>query len=395
MTIRVRTPDIKRFILLLLPTLILLFQWIDIGGLKASWALYVILFISCVMHTKTVALRGPILAIGIIVVSFPLLTFKLGIAEHFNTNLYFSLLTGFLLTVYVLTLYEDDFNCFLKGCVLSCFIFSLWGIYEIFTGNYIFFNTTWFLQFKNMFLMYYPGVVFSNPNDVAQYLTMLYPLAFLVLEKRKMCICILGVLSFFVIMNSESRISMICFVISILLIYSCITGKNKRNRFLMMLGVGLVMIVAIMYFENKYGLLSNITENFLSISKTGDYYTGREIIYSNLIQYAFHNPFGGFGSAYVLQSMPPHNLFLYILCDFGIVPCILFCVFIVSIIIRLLRCSVRLSSKSISIFMIIAIIFPIMACASSCNEQRKIVWLVMSIIYRVYRDNVRKYKNPV
>ena len=116
------------------------------------------------------------------------------------------------------------------------------------------------------------------------------------------------------------------------------------------------------------------------------YYTGRSELYKKLLSYAAHNPLGGFGSSYELDILPPHNLFLFILVDYGWIACFLFITLLIRNIIHF--CKISKNHLSIMFYNVLAasaVLFPFFSSISSCNEQRKVIWIILALQIRYMR----------
>ena len=131
--------------------------------------------------------------------------------------------------------------------------------------------------------------------------------------------------------------------------------------------------------------MSDLVQTFwkfrLIVDQTAAYTTERSILYENLIEAAKTLPLGGFGTAYSVNVMPSHNLLLFIMCDYGWIPAVLFIALLVKMFVIFWRSCKRDSNDMMMVFTLASLcIFPIMSCISSTNEQRKVVWLFMGMV---------------
>jgi len=136
------------------------------------------------------------------------------------------------------------------------------------------------------------------------------------------------------------------------------------------------------YVNSRYGIVNATILHFFDLNVDADYFVGRERIYLNLLDVAKRLPLGGFGSAYSIQEMPPHNLFLYVLVDYGWIVFAVFICFLFSTGKKLLT-RLRLNKDAFDLVCFISLcVFPFLASVSSTNEQRKIVWVILGILIR-------------
>ena len=282
----------------------------------------------------------------------------------------------------------------MNGCGLACFVFVLLGMSEIFYGKYIFYNSNdYFAVFFNTFGKHYPVVAFSNTNDLSQFLVLLFPCCYYFLKSKKIIWLIYLVLSFFVIFNTESKLSLISYVSIIVLSYTVYTNSIKSNGKLKNVVIAILFIIGILIIDSYTNFISITIERFFNISISADYYVGRSNIYVKLFELSKKLPFGGFGSAYAIQIMPPHNLMLYILCDYGWCAFVLFVLFLFNIVKRVYK-NVLESAKNDKFFYSLVftnlLFFVILSSVSSCNEQRKAIWIFLGICIRIaYYKNIK------
>lgn len=112
---------------------------------------------------------------------------------------------------------------------------------------------------------------------------------------------------------------------------------------------------------------------------------GRNELYFSVFNLGLDNfIFGsGLGGSYSVAQIPPHNFFLFIFADFGI----LFTVGLICLLVRsfiklyrfkyILICGCRLNTILLSML----ISFPIFSSMSSGNEQRKAVWVLLGLVF--------------
>lgn len=378
--------DFKKMLCFLLPTIIILAQWVSIAGIKGSWILSIFLLIYLVCkHPLAFRFDKKTILITLVTVFIPIINYKLGISEVFNSSLYISIITGMILYENITLMSEKSMEYFWNGLLASCIFFALWGVFEIFTGSYILVTNTVFTTRNNIFGLHYPIVAFPNTNDLAQYLCGLFPLCFYkYIKKAPLRIGLAFPLVLYVIYHADARMAMILLFAGIIapIFIKLLFAKDYNS--IIRIFITIILIIAVIFIvDSKTGVFSTIYTKFLKVSTEADYFLIRNKIYAELIGFAKRNPMGGFGSSYIVGTFTPHNLFLFILVDYGWFVCLAFCIWLMMC---FLRISHRAKNDINNLFneaiMASIILFPLFAMISSCNEQRKVVWIVLGIIIR-------------
>lgn len=391
----------KENCIFLMPTLTIVLQWITIAGINLSWLISGILLISLLTKRNWILkINIPLLFCLIFLIS-PFFTFFIGQATSFNLSLYISIATGVIYFLYISTLETDMFKKFILGGLFSCILFAIWGCYEIFTGNYILSNHEIFTQLPTWNGMHYPIAAFPNTNDIAQYLTILFPItSYILLRKNKLVWGISSALVFFVIYASGSRLCMMCFlgVWGLSLFWKLMSDKRPRTL-LTIIVITILIIIGLVIVESKTGMVSTLLLQFLVVDTSADYYSGREEIYADVLAVSIRLPLGGFGSAYSANDFPPHNFLLFVLCDYGWIAAIILVVVLLKFGFSYYR---YVSLKQDNLFIILLLstlmLFPVLSSVSSTNEQRKIIWKVLGIFMNQYlycRKNLRQRHSSV
>lgn len=313
--------------------------------------------------------------------------------------LIFPLITGFLAMVFVASLNEQEFKLFIKSLSIFTVVILTLSLIEIYTGKYIMFENVDFIYRTNVYQLHYPGVAFANPNDLAQYLLVGTPLlVFEIFERRRNVIIpiVLFILTIFVLLNADSRLAIISMVIiGVTYISSSMVSKGKRLiHLLLAVGAAIVIINALPYSGIELSVY-NVFDMFKVDSSQG-YFTARSDIYLNVLELGIDNViFGaGLGASYAVSLLGTHNLFLFIFADLGLLFAAGFVVLLVKAFITVFKyrniqvCGWHMGSVVLSIL----IIFPLFSSMSSGNEQRKIVWIALGIVFGVIKISETKYK---
>jgi len=185
MRLVVTNKDFKNLFALILPLIIILSQWYSIAGINLSWIIYIVLLANVGLNFNAIKKNKSLPLFIAITLIIPIISFLFGIARSFNSSLFLSILTGLALMVYICLMSDRQLDWFMRGLVLSCIVFSIWGIYEVGTGHYVLFTNRLLTVRRNWVGAHYPGVAFANTNDLAQYLAFLFPFCFFLLRKRK------------------------------------------------------------------------------------------------------------------------------------------------------------------------------------------------------------------
>lgn len=368
----------------ILPTTTILSQWFSVAGINISWLLYILLFLLVFLRYRMLFQHPGLLAAMGAVAVIPLLTFVFGLADAFPVTLYFSLLTGVVVLLHICMMRQGEYTAFLWGTVFSCVLFTAWGVYEVFTGNYLLFSNEALFKL-NWVGLHYPGVAFANTNDLVQYLVLLFPVAgFVLLRHNKWVFLLMAVSVVFVIFQAGTKLGMIALVMILLLSFVVsMLSSGKASKTARLLLIGLLVLMGLWIYDLFTGTISSIVDNFLVVDTEADYFTGREDIYVPLLGFAATHPFGGFGSAYSVTETNPHNMFLYFLCDYGWLPTLVAVVIVVKMALFALRKAREQKGAAFWCLLFASLcLFIITSSISSCNEQRKAVWMFLAICLR-------------
>lgn len=369
--------------MLLLPTLIIISQFVRLGPVNLSWLLYVFLFCNAILNKNR---NSTSIFLLIITVSYPIISSLWSFAPFFYHNLYFSLITGIFVLLYVSSLDVKRGDFFVKGVFISCSVFVLLGFFEMMTGHYLIIADNYFTHKLNLNGFHYPVVAFANPNDLGQYLAILLPLSsvycFTKIRTKlvRYTIPFLNLLGLYVIFNSESNMSMITFVFTyaIYLFLSRQSGLNVSQKIIIVF----VILIGMLIVNYKTSLIERIANNVLFVSTDDVHYTGRAQLYKELLATALMHPFGGFGNAYTVSF--PHNLILYIADDFGLLIAASFLLLLATIMLKMFKNRYCSDDIVYSILLASLVMFPLSSSISSGNEQRKVIWIFLGICLHFY-----------
>lgn len=333
----------------------------------------------------------------------------------------FPLLTCFMAMAVIASFNESELQLFLKSLSIFTIFVLLLAVFEILTGMYIFFDNVDFIHVTNNYTLHYPGVVFVNPNDLTQYLLVGVPLiVYKQLKGKKQIILSIAlfVVTIFVLINTASRLSHFSIVL-LTAAYTIGALLTKRKKLWIYILFFVIAFLGLM--ETQYGVQNLIEslklpddrvladeqlagtddraaatvveERFVIIDTTEGYYSIRSVIYKKLFDLGIKNtPFGtGLGGSYTISVIGPHNMFLFIFTDLGIIFAIGFAFILLKALFLLFK-SRKIVTYSCHLSLIalsILVIFPIFSSISSGNEQRKIIWIFLGIVFAIINNNGR------
>lgn len=166
--------------------------------------------------------------------------FSLRSAINYKTSLnqvvfqLFGAATVFCITVFLKD--EDDFKKFLRVMTVCLAITAVFGIYEMYSGVYLFDPSESMFEKVNVYGHKYPCVFFYNTNDLAAFFTLFSPFAVFALAEwvdgiaGKICGFALSVLVFMNLLGGRARISFgVILSLSILILLACLIIKSCRK----------------------------------------------------------------------------------------------------------------------------------------------------------------------
>lgn len=381
----------KTFGIMFIPLLIIILQFAHVGGLNISWLLYIVMFFQVLIHYKMVLRNLSLTVLTVAIIVWPLISQLWSISSGFYVNVYFSIITGFVVSLYICTLGLDTFEVFARGVFFACMVFIVLGLFEIFTGRYLLVRNSIFMIRLNINRLHYPIVAFANPNDLGQFLALLLPISSVfLLEHKKIktiryqaIVLLSNVVGLYVIFNTESNLSMIVFLGTYLVYFFTSRKRINKNNVIRWMFIIILFIVVFTIVENKTHIMERIASNVLFVSTDDIHYIRRFNLYQSLIKSIFKHPFGGFGNAYSITE--PHNFFLYIFSDYGLLGGALFVIYYISLIHQTIIHIRTEETTSIQYLLLASLfLFPLSSSISSGNEQRKSLWILIGF-YMYYQ----------
>lgn len=381
-----------KLFLLLFPTAIIISQFISVGPINASWLLY--LFISLLV-TNFLSNNIYFLYALFLFIILPVVLFPISFCQVFPSSLYFSILTGLFVCFFIISLNEQKVPFFMTGLFLSCLIFCALGVFECKTGSYLIVNSldSPHMFSYNMFNNHIPIVAFANPNDAAQYLVVCSVTSSAYIFKKAKSWHIIPILilllasTFYIILNAESNLAIMIFLANLAFAFLFFVSFHLKSPLISFVIVLLGIISLIVFVIENPELIDALSNDLTLVSQDDFRYVSRADIYETIIKSSLQHPLGGFGNAYTAVYLSPHNFFLFVLSDFGF----LFFMFFLFIYFSTIKKLLHLFKKTLSFYHFILLInlllFPVIFSISSCNEQRKVLYIFIGLIFHELTAN--------
>lgn len=290
--------------------------------------------------------------------------------QHYQ--LFISFLLLFIFYTYSFILYGDDttfftvfqFSLFFSFVIVVIFLQKDHKTLNMMTIFITLFTLILFILWINLGKpLFKYTAFFRNPNALgAILLTFTYfTILKIQLSKNYIKYFYFGILllQLLLIYSSSSRtVWLVLLVIALAwLIYHF---KNKYFKFLFFSVLGFMFLFNIFYIKSRHTNIGTYL-NELSIHLIGkSFYSGRETLWSELFQHAMNSIVLGYGAGTNFSAMntsgkPPHNLYLQIILESGIISLIIF-VFILYYIWKLLLNNLNKKAVQLSAFYFIGLL---------------------------------------
>ena len=275
------------------------------------------------------------------------------------------------------------------------------GIYEIYTGHFIFSPLNPELRLKNDHHLFFPYTVFGNTNDFATYVTLFMPFAAYDIIIRfkgwagKLAGAALCAFAFFTIDNADARACEFAVVLTIAAFLFFIVLKRNMRRFVVpMLAGAAALLLAVIAYLVKSGAAARLLR---SLMPTDDSVHKRlELIKAAFRMLADYHFMGvGVGNSVTLvpfycsltTQLNLHNFILQILTEYGIVIFVLFAAVLVAIAVKFFRYSTDARRDVVLCGLCFATVcsFPLVGIASSDMTHLTPVWLLWGLWFACLR----------
>lgn len=385
----------KVILIIILPFLVFIGPYFSIGSINISHLYNFIILVYVIYAILVNKYNGnnTFILFFVFILTYSLISLTWSDYSVIGESIIFALLTGFGVMTFISSFNPKELVLFLKSLTFFTIVVFVLAVIEILMGFYLVYDNAEFIFRKNAYALNYPGVFFTNPNDLGQFLIVAASIMILtLLEKKKYLYSLfIIVVTLFILVNTSSRLSVIVFIL-IILVYYLISNSRGHINITKTLSLVLIFITSsIFLIINEI----NIFEEFIKVDSNQGYYQGRSELYNSLFELGLENLFfgAGLGGSYFVTGVGPHNMLLFLFADFGFIITGLFIFSLIISLIKLWKCksltifSVNINTIILSIF----IFFPIISSISSANEQRKTVWILLGIVFALLSIN-RKFK---
>ncbi|MFV0362237.1 MAG: O-antigen ligase family protein [Suipraeoptans sp.] len=214
---------------------------------------------------------------------------------------------------------KKDVDFVLKMMLLCSIIIGSIGLYESFSGNSVFEVTyDYYLSTYNSIGLMRPRSIFYNTNNYAFYFSLVLCLLWSKYKNNRFASILLFVFCGLNVFLTGSRLSLLVLLVIIAIDFLFYSEGKKKLGYLV-----IACIVVIAVGEQIFG--SELFTNHIEIADEDRLPIWRATIA------AIHKTFwmgGGFGSAVTLSGGSPHNLALEWILDCGIIPVIIFIIWL-------------------------------------------------------------------
>jgi O-antigen ligase len=316
------------------------------------------------------------------------------------SNGYMYLFAGVSIVIFMTACMNDlkDLSIFLRVLTICFTITVILGIFEIFTGIYIFTQNPVSLMYKNGYDLFYPYATFYNMNDYSTFVVMAIPFAVYQIisdfkgKQGKITAFVLSVAGLFTVFNANARICYFTIpLFAVAFIIAMAKKKNLRQYFksvfrytAVFILIFLSLIITSLVKLNVFGTeLSTINLNDHSVEERG------ELFSAGLKMLSDYNFLGvGEGNSVLLvpkySSLQPINLHgmpLRFLTEYGIIIFALYLLMNVSVAIKLFKYNSGGTREKILACICFAslISFQLADFASSDASHVTGLWIIMAL----------------
>lgn len=312
---------------------------------------------------------------------------KIGITNYLN--IIFGLIT-FLIIFFYLKLVKNSLFVLVQSVAVICLINLLLNFVELVTFKHLDYT---FIDSLPDYAKEIPIAYgfFGNPNNNAYFICLSLPILYLDFSNNKIKVIIISVLSFVSISFSTSRLSFIALLILCSFMFFSNFRKNKKT-FLILFIIALGLLIY--FFEDVLTLLEL---GSLVISSEDYNSSSSEIRLQHIhnMSYYLKETYGlglgpggyeSFGNNMRGQpgSISPHNFFVEVFIDYGIVIGILLST---SLIIRIFFERKSMDKRIHFLLTLLGILFLILSPQNSGYLKNQVTWIFLAIIFTNFNKN--------
>lgn len=298
-------------------------------------------------------------------------------------------ITSFLVVIICIYLIKDekDIIFIAKAYTLNVILICVIGIYESFTGNYIFNYTVYehYTRTFNIIGLYRPLVFFNNINNLATFIVVSIPICFIAFENsrfksiKRLFIFTLCTTVVFLIGSRAAILGSCLFVILFLF------NKLRLKKIVSYMALLLIIIFSLLLF-----VASPYFESFILSIKD----EARILIWINTLKVSADYFFMGVGpgNSYYMNLLNQyedisgvyavHNYLLELLVEFGVVGASCFIMWIVNLILgirRNIKCATMSIKYMLNMFFIFIVLFILLSICSASMSGMYFIWLNFGI----------------
>lgn len=321
----------------------------------------------------------------IFIIVYPLISIMwsdMNIAKDVFITIFVGGFIGIILILF--TTRKEELDIIIKGITIYYCILLILGVYESISGNYLFHHVPEYSVLKNGIGFYYPVVGNYNTNNYASVLILLLPFTSFYNKNNKLIYTYtMFILVFINILNSDSRLALLC--LFILLINYIHNKRNKQIKNIydiaQKISITMIGIYIITYIFNKFSLGEYIGKMIEDIGVTNSTFLRLELLYGAIRMFT-DNILGvgiGMSSLYIADYANVsngsfiHSMILIIMCEYGLLYISLF-IFLLS----------NIFNKSSNYYMgnnvrVSILTYLIIVQASSDNTRIIFSWIIISL----------------
>lgn len=354
-----------------------------------------------------------------IMLSYAMLTIVWSRSSNESLNGLMPWLSGWAVAFLQINVIEDehDLNVLINDLHIYFLILMWIGNKECETGEYNYIHSPIYELRPNGLDNYYPAAGFSNTNNYAYILSILFPFAIydhfvgrLSKSKLKFLLFIYELITYcWLIINTTSRLAMLSIVLFIIFIlfYNARNLQKSKASLLIFVGFLAVLLILMSLFSQGEGHLTDFIsyqfEGTLSEDSESD--RVRYSLFKAGMKMFFTHPIGvGIGESEYFSdeyyddinraNMPLHNMMLIIACEFGVIGIICFVFIIYQALKKLWNARLISTTCNVQSGILIASIvcFIFMSMVPSNATKYPLAYMLFGVWYAY--DNVFKDRNP-
>lgn len=283
-----------------------------------------------------------------------------------------------------------------------CYILVVgFGVFEIFTGHFVFSPSNTQLYLKNAYGLYFPYVTFNNTNDYATYVILFFPFAAYTLTERlrgfwgRAASTVVFAAAMFTMLNADPRILYFAIVLVAVAFFLCMAFKKGARKYIRTLvGMTVAGVAAIAVLGGSVLIKASVFASEIhSINMDNHSVSERTMLTFAALRMIPASHFLGVGSGnaatlmgYFSGSIKPfnvHNMTLQLLTEYGILVWVPYVLLLVLLAIRFFRFrggSFRQDALASLCFALVCGL-PVIGIASADMTHIPAVWPIFGLLF--------------